>query len=146
MFKLFRKRSKIEKLYDKNKEFIEYTFVSLICTFILYFLYFVITWLTKGKYIVANFIAYFVSFTVLFFWDQHLFKSRPKRKRERFYQLFSFIIFRVIGFIIDSLILILFIEKFKVPVMAAKILSSLITFMFNYITNKIFIFKKAKLL
>ena len=34
----------------------------------------------------------------------------------------------------------------KVPVMAAKILSSLITFMFNYITNKIFIFKKAKLL
>lgn len=145
MIKLFRKRSKLEKFYDKNEEFIKYTLVSTICTVILYALYFFITWITNGRYIVANFIAYAVSFTILFIWDQKLFKSRPLRKRKRFYQLFMFILFRVIGFMIDSSILLILIEKFTLPNHVAKILSSLITFMFNYITNKLFVFKKANI-
>lgn len=145
MIKLFRKRSKLEKFYDKNEEFIKYTLVSTICTVILYTLYFFITWITNGRYIVANFIAYAVSFTILFIWDQKLFKSRPLRKRKRFYQLFMFILFRVIGFMIDSSILLILIEKFTLPNHVAKILSSLITFMFNYITNKLFVFKKANI-
>lgn len=47
---------------------------------------------------------------------------------------------------IDSSILVLLIEKFDVPNAYSKVLSSLITFMFNYVTNKLFVFKKNKLL
>ena len=144
--KIFRKKSKLEKFYDKNKEFILYTLVSVICTVILYLLYFIITYATNGYYILANFIAYAVSFTILYILDQKIFKSRPFRKKDRVRQLIIFIIFRVIGFMIDSSILVLFIEKFYISHMFSKILSSLITFMFNYITNKLFVFKKNKLL
>lgn len=143
---IFKKKNFIEKLYYKNKEFFDYSIVSTVCTGILYFLYFFITWITNGKYIVANFIAYFVSFAVLFVWDQRIFKSRPIRRKARIYQLFVFIVLRIIGFMIDSSILVLLIEKFNVPNVYSKVLSSLITFMFNYVTNKLFVFKKNKLL
>lgn len=144
-FNVFKRKSKFEKFYDKNREFILYSLVSLVCTVILYLLYYVIT-LVSGKYILGNFIAYFVSFTLLFILDQKIFKSRPLRKSKRFNQIILFIVFRVIGFMIDSAILVLLIEEFSMSSMLAKILSSLITFMYNYITNKLFVFKKSKLL
>jgi len=59
----------IKQFYNKNKQFINYTLVSLFCTGILYFLYFLITYLTNGRYLVANFIAYIISFTILFVLD-----------------------------------------------------------------------------
>ena len=139
---LFRKKGLIEKFYYKNKEFINYCIVSTVCTMILYFLYFLITWLTKGNYIFANLIAYITSFTILYIWDMKVFKSKPLRKKKRLYQLLMFIIFRIIGFAIDSFILIFLIEHFKMSHVIAKIMSSLITFMFNYITNKLFVFKE----
>lgn len=61
-------------------------------------------------------------------------------------QLTSFIIVRVIGFPLDSLVLSVLINKFHIANMAAKVLGSLIMFMYNYITNKLFVFKKNKLI
>lgn len=142
----FRKKSKLERLYYGNKQFIDYTFVSFVCTIILYLLYFFITWITKGKYIIANFVAYFVSFTILFLWNRKIFNSKPRRKKDQLYQIFLFIIFRVIGFIADSVILVGLIEYFKMPYSVSKVISSLTMFIFNYATNKIFIFNKIKLL
>lgn len=131
----------IKKLYEKNKNFIKYSIVSLFCTVILYFLYFLITWLRNGKYIIANLIAYIVSFSVLFILDQKLFNSKLDNKKDFMKQLSAFVIFRVIGFVIDSSLLVLFIEKIGLINAIAKISSSLITFLFNYIVNKLFVFR-----
>lgn len=131
----------IKKIYENNKQFIKYSIVSMFCTVILYFLYFLITWLTNGRYIIANLIAYIVSFSVLFILDQKLFNSKPDNKKDTIKQLSAFVIFRVIGFTIDSSLLVLFIEKMGLINAIAKISSSLITFLFNYIVNKLFVFK-----
>ena len=40
--KIFRKKSKLEKFYDKNEEFIKYCLVSTICTGILYLVFFIV--------------------------------------------------------------------------------------------------------
>jgi len=53
-----------------------------------------------------------------------------------------FVIFRVAGFIIDSSILVLLIEEFGLSNLISKITSSMLTFAFNYFTNKLFVFKK----
>lgn len=132
----------IKKIYENNKQFIKYSIVSMFCTVILYFLYFLITWLTNGRYIIANLIAYIVSFSVLFILDQKLFNSKPDNKKDTIKQLSAFVIFRVIGFTIDSSLLVLFIEKMGLINAIAKISSSLITFLFNYIVNNLFVFKK----
>lgn len=142
--RIFKKKSKLEKLYYKNEEFIKYCLISLACTGILYLVFFVVDLITGGNYLLANFLSYTISFTVLFFWDQKLFNSRPLRKSKRFAQITSFIIIRVIGFPLDSFVLSVLINKFNIENMSAKILGSLVMFMYNYITNKLFIFKKNK--
>ncbi len=143
--KLFRRKSKLEKIYDKNKEFINYCLVSAVCTGILYIVFFLVDLITKGNYLLANFISYVVSFTILFFWDQKLFKSKPRKKKDKIAQVTSFIIIRVIGFPLDSLVLHILIINFGMENMLAKIFGSLIMFIYNYLTNKLFVFKKAKL-
>lgn len=144
--KIFRKKSKLEKFYDKNEEFIKYCLVSTICTGILYLVFFIVDLITKGNYLLANFLSYAISFTVLFILDQRVFKSRPIRKRDKLKQLTAFIIIRIIGFPLDSLVLSILINKFGIGNMAAKVLGSLIMFMYNYVTNKLFVFKKNKLI
>ena len=144
--RIFKRKTKLEKFYYKNEEFIKYCLISLACTGILYLVFFIVDLITDGNYLLANFLSYTISFTVLFFWDQKLFKSRPLRKSRRLAQVTSFIIIRVIGFPIDSLVLSVLINKFNMGNMSAKILGSLIMFMYNYITNKLFVFRKNKLL
>lgn len=143
--KLFRRKSKLEKFYDKNKEFINYCLVSAVCTGILYLVFFLVDLITKGNYLLANFFSYVISFTVLFIWDRHIFKSKPKKRKDRISQLISFIIIRIVGFPLDSLVLHILIKNFSMGNMLAKIFGSLIMFIYNYLTNKLFVFKKAKL-
>ena len=114
--KLFRRKSKLEKIYDKNKEFINYCLVSAVCTGILYIVFFLVDLITKGNYLLANFISYVVSFTILFFWDQKLFKSKPRKKKDKIAQVTSFIIIRVIGFPLDSLVLHILIINFGMEI------------------------------
>ena len=144
--KMFRKKSKLEKLYYKNEEFIKYCLVSAICTGILYLVFFIVDFISNGNYLLANFLSYTISFAVLFIWDQRIFKSKPRRKKDKLAQVTAFIIVRVIGFPIDSLVLSFLIKRFSIGNMVAKILASFIMFMYNYVTNKLFVFKKNKLI
>lgn len=144
--RLFKRKNKFEKFYYKNKEFIDYNIVSFICTIILYLVFFIVDLISKGNYILANFFSYTISFTVLFILDRKVFKAKPKRKKDRLKQLIAFIIVRVIGFPLDSFVLTFLIKEFKIGNMAAKIIGSFVMFIYNYATNKLFVFKKNKLL
>lgn len=132
---------KLKAIYKNNQKFINYTLVSIICTIILYSLYIILNYITNGLYILSNTIAYTVSFTILYLWDRQIFSSKYLRKKTKVKQLITFIIFRVLGYIIDSILLTIFIEKFNMPLLSSKIISSMITFVFNFITNKLFVFK-----
>lgn len=144
--KIFRRKTKLEKIYYKNEEFIKYCLVSTICTGILYLVFFIVDFISNGNYLLANFLSYTISFAVLFIWDQRIFKSKPRRKKDKLAQVTAFIIVRVIGFPIDSLVLSFLIKRFSIGNMVAKILASFIMFMYNYVTNKLFVFKKNKLI
>lgn len=134
--------TKIINIYKNNKKFLRYCSISIVCTIILYLIYFIITKINPKAYIVANFIAYLFSFSILFYLNQRLFSSVPKDKRSKITQILDFIIFRVVGFLIDSTLLIIFIEKIGMGNFWSKIISSLLTFIYNYYTNKRYVFKK----
>lgn len=146
IFWYFRKKTKLEKFYYKNEEFILYSIVSIFCTILLYLLFYIVDKLTNGNYILANFISYLLSFSLLFVLNQKLFRARPLTKKGRINQLMTFFIIRVVGFPIDSAILSLLINYSNMNNMVAKVIVSLIMFIYNYITNKLFVFKKNKLL
>lgn len=141
---LFKRKSKLEKFYYKNETFIKYCFVSFVCTCILYLVFYLVNLITKGNYLLANFLSYAISFTVLFFWNRKVFNYKPIRKKDRLEQTISFVIIRAIGFPLDSFILFLLIKEFNIGNMTAKVLASLIMFMYNYITNKLFVYKERK--
>ena len=141
---LFKRKSKLEKFYYKNEIFIKYCFVSFVCTCILYLVFYLVNLITKGNYLLANFLSYAISFTVLFFWNRKVFNYKPIRKKDRLEQTISFVIIRAIGFPLDSFILFLLIKEFNIGNMTAKVLASLIMFMYNYITNKLFVYKERK--
>lgn len=136
--------NKLKDLYIKNKEFILYCGISFFCTILLYIIYYIIIKINKDAYILANFVAYLISFGLLFYLNQKLFKSYPINKRNKITQIIDFILFRLIGFVIDSSILVILIEKIHIGEFISKIISSLLTFIYNYYTNKKFIFKKYK--
>lgn len=141
--KLFKKKSKLEKFYCKNKEFIDYNIVSFICTIILYVVFYLVNIITKGNYLMANFFSYTISFTVLYILDKEVFKIKPKRKKDRAKMFTAFIIVRIIGFPLDSLVLHILIANFSMGNMLAKVIGSLIMFIYNYLTNKLFVFNKT---
>lgn len=136
--------NKVMKIYNSNKLFIHYCCISFFCTIIMYVLYISINFLTNGLYLLANVVSYVVSFTTLFLLDRRLFKAKPISNREKIRQANNFLIFRAIGLLIDSLLLTIFIEYFNIFNIVAKVLSSLITFSYNYITNKLYVFKNRK--
>ena len=78
--------------------------------------------------------------------DRKVFDSKPKTRKKRIAQVTTFIIVRVIGFPLDSLVLTMLIKYFKIGNLSAKIIGSFIMFIYNYTTNKLFVFKKNKLL
>ncbi len=131
----------ILKLYEKNKLFIHYCCVSFFCTIIMYTLFILINFFSNGMYLLANVISYVTSFTILFLLDRKLFKAFPRRKLEGALQVNNFIVFRVIGLFIDSFLLTVLIESFLIPHVIAKVISSSMTFFYNYFTNKIFVFR-----
>lgn len=139
---LFKKKSPLEKFYLANREFIDYCLVSLICTGILYLVFFIVDLITKGNYLLANFFSYTISFSVLYIWDEKIFKVKHTRRKTKIRQLISFVIVRIIGFPLDSYVLHILINNFNMGNMLAKIVGSLIMFIYNYITNKLFVFKK----
>ena len=133
--------NKIRSIYTKNKKFVHSSIISLICTGIRFIIYFLILWITNGRYIFANLISYVISFTILFFANQKLFDSKPNRKKDEAKQLSLFITYRIFGFFIDSALLALSIEKFNFSDVPARVFSSLLTFVYNYFTNKLYVFK-----
>lgn len=139
---LFKKKSPLEKFYLANREFIDYCLVSLVCTGILYLVFFIVDLITKGNYLLANFFSYTISFSVLYIWDEKIFKVKHTRRKTKIRQLISFVIVRIIGFPLDSYVLHILINNFNMGNMLAKIVGSLIMFIYNYITNKLFVFKK----
>lgn len=138
--KLFRRRTKLEKFYHKNKRVINYAFASIFCTILLFMIFYIVEFVTNGNYILANLIAYPVSFTLLYILDQEIFKAKPHRRKERISQLYRYTVFRIIGLIIDTFILLLLVEIFIIPSIIAKLFSSLMVFTYNYYANKLFVF------
>ena len=135
---------KIKEIYLKNNLFIHYCIISFLCTIILYVVYFLINYVSGNQYILANFLGYLVSFTLLFILDQKLFKSRPKDKKILLKQILIFIVIRAIAFLLESIILVILIEKIKLSNIIAKLISSTIIFIYNYLANKNYVFINKK--
>ena len=136
-----RKKTLKQKFQDKDFQFVFYVLISNFSSLIFLILYVLFTYVfTNGNYILANTVAYTVSFTVLYLLDRNLFKAKTRSKKKFLLQASTFITLRVIGFPLDTALLYVLVEKVGLGKLFGKLVGSIIMFFFNYLTNKLFVF------
>ena len=139
---LFSRRMTLkQKFKDEDFQFVFYVLISNFSSLVFLVLYVLFTYVfTNGNYILANTVAYAVSFTVLYLLDRNLFKAKTRSKKKFLLQASSFITLRIIGFPLDTALLYVLVEKVGLGKLLGKLVGSLIMFFFNYLTNKLFVF------
>lgn len=96
-------------------------------------------------YQIANIIAWLVCVTFAYITNKlYVFDSKSIDKVTITKEIISFYGFRVFSLVIDVILLYIFVKNLLLDDMIAKILINIIVIIINYITSKIFVFKKNK--
>ena len=122
-------------------QIIKFLIVGGIATGIDWLIYFVLYNYLKIEPLIANIISYSISTVYNYLASvKYVFKVDNTKKK---YQTFVvFVIFSLIGLLLSEGLIYLLINKLKTNEMLAKIISTIIVMVFNFITRKIFLEKK----
>ena len=126
----------IEKTNNFLIQFIRYFFVGGIAAVVNIGLLFIFTDLCNINYILSNIIAFIFGLIV----NYCLSKKMVFTNDNSINKYFEFIMYAVIGVIglgIDTFMLWIFTDKFKIYYMLSKIISTIITFVWNFIARKL---------
>lgn len=126
----------IEKTDNLLMQFVRYFFVGGIAAVVNISLLFVLTDLCNINYVISNIIAFIFGLIV----NYCLSKKMVFINENSVNKVFEFIMYAIIGFIglgIDTLMLWIFTDKFKIYYMLSKIISTMITFIWNFVARKI---------
>lgn len=117
------------------KQFIKYFGVGLIAAIINILSLYLLSSILKINYIIANIIAFTLGLIT-----NYILSKKFVFKSDKINKVLEFIIYGIIGIIglgIDTLFLWLFTEKFKIYYMISKIISTGITFIWNFLARKL---------
>ncbi|MBP3920761.1 MAG: GtrA family protein [Bacilli bacterium] len=131
------------KVYKKYEEVINYLIVGGLTTLVSVFVYALFTKLFHVNYMISNVISWVAS--VLFAYvtnKRFVFKSKCDNKRKVFVEIYQFFKYRVLSFVIDILLMYVFVELFGIDDMIAKVIVQVIVIVLNYVFSKLFVFKK----
>ena len=131
-------KKKINKIL-KN-ELVLYIFFGFLTTLINVGLFYLLT-KVGFLYIVANIIALLTAKFVAYLSSKFfVFKKRCNNRKELFFEIITFIVFRSLTMLIDFIGLIIFVELFGVNKIIGKIILIFLVIIINYFTSKRMIF------
>ena len=134
---------KLINLYKKYDEIINYLIVGGLTTIVSILIYALFTKLFHVNYMISNLISWIGS--VLFAYvtnKKFVFKSKCENKKKVFIEIYQFFKYRVFSFIIDVLLMYVFVELVTFDDMVAKVIVQVIVIILNYVFSKLFVFKK----
>ena len=126
----------IQKTDNLLMQFIRYFFVGGIAAVVNVGLLFIFTEICNINYVISNIFAFIFGLIV----NYCLSKKIVFTNENHVNKYFEFIMYAVIGVIglgIDTLMLFIFTDKFKIYYMLSKIISTMITFVWNFIARKL---------
>ncbi len=131
----------INKLFFENTnnsliQFIRYFFVGGIAAVVNIGLLFVISELLNINYIIANILA-FIAGLITNYCLSKKFVFTNNNSMNKMFELFMYTLIGVLGLIFDTFILWLFTSKFKIYYMISKVISTILTFIWNFLARKI---------
>lgn len=125
-----------EETNNSLLQFIRYFFVGGVAAVVNIGLLFVFSDIFKINYIIANIFSFTCGLVV-----NYLLSKKLVFKTDSINVIFEFIVYAVIGvlgLIIDTVLLWLFTSRFKIYYMISKIISTVLTFIWNFVSRKLF--------
>lgn len=136
-----------EKIMKEYKEFIKYTLAGIITVIVSLAAYYlcVFTFLNPEHPIqlqIANILSWFAGLVFSYYSNSRfVFKSKQSKLK----QAYKFAVSRVFTLILDMIIMLIFVTLFSWNDKLVKLLSQVLVIIINYITSKLFVFKKQVL-
>lgn len=134
---------KLINLYKKYEEIINYLIVGGLTTLVSIIVYAIFTKLFHVNYMISNVISWIAS--VLFAYvtnKKFVFKSKCDSKNKVLIEIYQFFKYRVLSFVIDVLLMYVFVELITIDDMIAKVIVQVVVIVLNYVFSKLFVFKK----
>lgn len=134
---------KVFDLYKKYSEIINYLIVGVLTTLVSIVIYAVFTKVFHVNYMISNVISWIGSVSFAYVTNKvFVFKSKCDNDMDVLIEIYQFFKYRVFSFIIDILLMYLFVELVNIDDMIAKIIVQVIVIVLNYVFSKLFVFKK----
>lgn len=131
--------------FHKRKDVIMYGLMGILTTLINIFIFVVITKFFGWNYVAGTTIAWLVSVIFAYFTNKHfVFESVDYSIIAILRELLLFFIFRIISYIIDILLMVLFVEVLIVNDLISKIIANFFVILINFFASKYLIFIKKK--
>lgn len=127
----------VENTDDGIIQFIRYFFVGGIAAVVNISLLFILTDIFNFNYVISNIIAFTMGLIVNYTLSVK-FVFTNNNSMNRVYEFIMHFIIGVLGLVIDTCMLWLFTSKLKIYYMISKIISTMITFIWNFVARKIF--------
>ena len=136
--------NQIKELYKKYKEVINYLIFGVLSTAVNYVSYFVVARVLGVDEVISNAIAWFCAVTFAYITNKlFVFDSKTEGVKATIKEAASFFLARVIsGILCDLGTFALMIKVFKINDIIAKVVTSVMVVIVNYIFSKLIIFKK----
>ena len=127
-------------LYKKYSEVINYLIVGGLTTLVSILVYALFTNVFHINYMIANAISWIVSVLFAYITNRvFVFKSKSENV---FMEVYLFFKYRIFSFLIDNLLMYIFVELINIDDMVSKIIVQVVVIVLNYIFSKLFVFKK----
>ena len=132
-------KDKINELYKKNKELINYVIVGVLTTIVSIGSYYLFRFVIKN-YIVLSIVTWVLSVAFAYFANRaFVFESKEKNIIR---EISKFVGSRLFTLGLEIVLMILFVSIMKVNDMVAKIVLQFVILITNYLLSKLFVFKK----
>lgn len=126
-----------------SREMITYLICGVITTLCNYIVFFLLRRYTNVSLVLANVLAFIVAVTQAFFTNKYFVYRRMNSQLTIIIQEFiSFVSLRVVSMGIETLLLVLLVEKFHLWEMGSKLVVSVLVVILNYLFGKFITFRR----
>lgn len=127
-------------IYHKNEELWNYLIIGALTTLVSIGSYGLFSKLFHIDYVISNILSWIFAVLFAYFTNRwFVFHSKNQNKLKEF---ITFTGSRILTLLLDTILMILFIEVFKIDDLLAKILVQVVIVIANYIISKLIVFKK----
>ncbi|UOQ87042.1 GtrA family protein [Gracilibacillus salinarum] len=126
-----------------NREIFNYIVFGVLTTLVNIAVYALFTKVFSLNYQVATVNAWIAAVLFAYYTNKkYVFKAKDRNLKQLVKSFLLFVYYRVLSLVIDLLVMYLLIEILSVDDMVTKVIANIVVIIFNYITSKLFVFKK----